>query len=682
MIMQHEYDAGRETPPIHPMTIVRGFWRRRWIVAAWLGLSIVAGVVGGVRFGSRFYAAETALLYRPRTSVDGGVSASFDSLSLATQVNLVKVRSNLAAVRERLALPATLAELGAAADVRTQKNTNLMFIRVQWDSPETAAELANGLRDVFLMNQVRLRVREELLLVEAAHGEATLKLRDVAAQVGSVDHVLEDLQRRIEQEVSHSSEIEGLAELNIQVERRRRAIYDDQQHRANQALLAQDEWEYEQAKSLFEKGIISQLEFRRKEVAYQEQLALTEDTEEIEEWRRELDRLQALVIAPNLSAAPSARLLQEVMMQAIDLEFERVSLEEKVRHLSQASGALVRRLDELDLTTWAGSSPDSVVHLVGSDFRVLADAVAPALPTGSNRRIMAAAFTLLLGSLGVAAVLGGVLLAPTIRSAPEAKLHFGVPVLGVLPERTSLDAGVQVIANGRERALMLARRLRRLAEGRGARILVTSAEHGEGRTEVTLSVARALASDGESVLIVDGWIRAGGPVTGRHRTRMAPVSRWLWSLLGRRLRTGPQTARLDARPDTGSRSGEQGLRHFLSDEDVTFGEIVRESPCGTFHVVTRGSEDGDAPPLPSRVAAFLEEASRSFGVVLVDGPPVLPYADAETIAQKVDAVLLVVESESTLRTSVRTALERLLATGANVVGFALNRTESVFLPLG
>lgn len=681
-MMEPMADSGRDALPFHLATVVRGFWCRRWIVGALLGLSVVVGVLGGVMFGSRSYEAETALLYRPRTSVDGGLNESYDSLSLTTQMNLVKVRSNLAAVRERLSLPVTLTRLGSVVDVRTQKNTNLMFIRVHWDSPETAAELANGLRDVFLMNQVRLRVREELLVVDAAHDGAILRMRAITAQVESVDDVLEDLQGRIEKEVGDRAQVDGLAELNIRVERHRRAIYDDQQHRANQAVLAQNEWEYEQAKDLLEGGIISQLEFRRKEVAYQEQLALTEDTDQIEEWRQELERLQNVVIAPNPNAAPSTHLLQQVMLQAIDLEFDRVSSEEKVRHLSQARTALVRRLDELNLSTWAASSSEPMAHLRGSDFRVLADAVAPALPAGSNRRIIAAALSILMGALGVAAVLGSVLAAPTIRSAPEAELHFGRPVLGVLPERSSPDA--EPTHDGRERALMLARRVRRLAQGRGTRILITSAHHGEGRTEVTRSIARALASDGESVLMVDGWIRSGGPweeATNQGRTPAGRVSQWLWSLLGRRIRTGPGTPHASPPWESGSRYGEAGLRQFLSSEEVTFEEIVRESPCGNMHVVARGFEDGSSSLLPSRLTDFLEEASRKFGVVLVDGPPVLPYADAEAIAQQVDAVLLVAESESTLRSSVQTALARILATEATVAGVALNRTESAFLGL-
>lgn len=74
---------------------------------------------------------------------------------------------------------------------------------------------------------------------------------------------------------------------------------------------------------------------------------------------------------------------------------------------------------------------------------------------------------------------------------------------------------------------------------------------------------------------------------------------------------------------------------------------------------------------------FVEEAGEMFGTVLVDGPPVIAFAEATHLAASVDGVVFVVESERTKREIVTRARDAMLEAKANILGVVLNRRRYV-----
>ena len=72
---------------------------------------------------------------------------------------------------------------------------------------------------------------------------------------------------------------------------------------------------------------------------------------------------------------------------------------------------------------------------------------------------------------------------------------------------------------------------------------------------------------------------------------------------------------------------------------------------------------------------ILAEAGADYDLVLVDGPPLLSFADPMHMASVVDGVLVVVSAEKTSRRSVALMLQTLKRVRANLVGIALNRVE-------
>jgi Mrp family chromosome partitioning ATPase len=69
---------------------------------------------------------------------------------------------------------------------------------------------------------------------------------------------------------------------------------------------------------------------------------------------------------------------------------------------------------------------------------------------------------------------------------------------------------------------------------------------------------------------------------------------------------------------------------------------------------------------------LLAEVRRSFDVVLIDAPPLLPVADTLILGRLVDEVIVVYRSGQTPRSAVRLSIERLAAHQFHLLGLILN----------
>jgi len=70
--------------------------------------------------------------------------------------------------------------------------------------------------------------------------------------------------------------------------------------------------------------------------------------------------------------------------------------------------------------------------------------------------------------------------------------------------------------------------------------------------------------------------------------------------------------------------------------------------------------------------AVVERLLKEYDMLLFDAPPVVGVTDAIVLATKVDAVLLVVSAGETKREQAQSAIERLRAVNAHIVGSVLN----------
>ncbi len=172
-------------------------------------------------------------------------------------------------------------------------------------------------------------------------------------------------------------------------------------------------------------------------------------------------------------------------------------------------------------------------------------------------------------------------------------------------------------------------------------IMVSSAIPGEGKTTLTLNLALALVEAGRQVVVVEGDLR---------RPR---VTRYLDMVSG------------------------VGLTNVLAGT-AELHEVLQRYRDGGLSVLA----SGPLPFNPSQLLAsthmksLMEELLTKNDFVLIDAPPVLPVADATSLAVVADGVLLSVRYGSTRKDLVRRAAATLEQVGARTLGVVLNVVPS------
>ena len=88
---------------------------------------------------------------------------------------------------------------------------------------------------------------------------------------------------------------------------------------------------------------------------------------------------------------------------------------------------------------------------------------------------------------------------------------------------------------------------------------------------------------------------------------------------------------------------------------------------------------GKVPPNPAellgsqRMQQLIAQLHEQAEMIIFDAPPVLAVTDAQVLANQVNGVVLIIDSEQTSRATVARAVEALARTNANLLGAVLNR---------
>jgi Mrp family chromosome partitioning ATPase len=234
-------------------------------------------------------------------------------------------------------------------------------------------------------------------------------------------------------------------------------------------------------------------------------------------------------------------------------------------------------------------------------------------------------------------------------TALELERETGVPVFGALPlirrgARSSRDDQVEaaVFTEAVQRAV--ARILPAALPTDGQVVGITSALPDEGKSTIGLALGRQLASRGRRVLLIHADLHKQLPP--RFRDDCSEAAHDLVDLL-----KAPGRARA---------------------EDA----VLRDRRSG-LHVLAARAPDLEAARLLAAPAfrGLLDEARRSYEVVLIDTPPVLAVSDYAVIAGTADQLLFAVRWKTTSRRAVRAALREILATGLPLRGLILNQVE-------
>ncbi|MGO9815431.1 MAG: polysaccharide biosynthesis tyrosine autokinase [Isosphaeraceae bacterium] len=164
-------------------------------------------------------------------------------------------------------------------------------------------------------------------------------------------------------------------------------------------------------------------------------------------------------------------------------------------------------------------------------------------------------------------------------------------------------------------------------------IMITSALPGEGKTSVASHLATSLARSGQKTLLIDADLRC------------------------------PSIHRLfDLTPNP-------GLSELLRGE-VAFDDVIVSTAVEELKVITAGKCDPQTLRILSQggLGGLFARLKEQYDFVIVDSSPILPVADAQIIAQQVDAVLFSILADVSRKTKIQAAYQRISALGVKVLG--------------
>ena len=220
-----------------------------------------------------------------------------------------------------------------------------------------------------------------------------------------------------------------------------------------------------------------------------------------------------------------------------------------------------------------------------------------------------------------------------------------VPFLGYIPVGPAEGSSVNEISPATIESIRIVRTalLSRLNGEHCTTVLVTSAAEGTGKSTFTMMLGKSLARSGKKVLLIDADFQKK---TLTRRFGLYEESGFIQSLHHRSVYKKhifpTDTSGLSIVP-----AGKQG------EDDVEFEEIAN----GAFKTC-------------------IDKLRKSYNIILLDSPPVLPVADAAILSGQVDGTIIVERELVSRRSDIINALTRLASAGGHFIGTVFIGTDS------
>lgn len=569
-------------------------------------------------------------------------------------------------------------EVSKSLRVKTTPSNRVVEISFEWSDPKTAADLANTLASTYISKNVEARWK------------ATEQTGDwLAKQLGSTRSKLEALEAEI-QAYSRTSDL----------------LFTSDKESVSGEKLRQVQAELSRAQA---DRAIRQASYDLSQSAV-EALPEVQDNAQLKDYASKLGDMRRQLAELNLALTPThyrvVRLKAQIEEQERAIEKERTNIVARIRNEYERSGGREKLLSALYqvqaeiVADQAGKRAHYNVlmrevetnrRMYDSMLEKVRDAGVAAAIRASNIRVVDPATPatrpskpkLALNALG--GIFSGLLLAfgyilfseranRTFRAPDEVARYLGTVELG-----TILAAGDALVkstvrptmANGsllrlgaghdqpkplelftwHERPSMFAESIRTVLtsvmfnygdSNRPKVLVVTSPAPREGKTTVTTNLAIAITELGLKVVLVDCDLRQ----SRLHNVFELPNSWGVSSLV----------------------TGELGLA------DCPLNALVQSTKIPSLYVLTSGPGTSSVSGVlsSSRFPALLERLRKEFDVVLIDTPPVLPFADARMIGRMADGVIIVVRANRTDRADALAAAQRLFEDGTPIAGAVLN----------
>lgn len=232
-----------------------------------------------------------------------------------------------------------------------------------------------------------------------------------------------------------------------------------------------------------------------------------------------------------------------------------------------------------------------------------------------------------------------------IADPAEVEQRLGLPLLGSVPKVVDVEPRDALLDRKSELVdayLAIQTSLGfTTAHGVPRSLTVTSTRPAEGKSTTSLAIATMLARAHKKVILVDGDMRS------------------------------PSVHHL------GGVGHERGLSNFLTGND-DIAQLTFEMKDLGFTAMSAGPIPPNAAELltGTRLSTLIASLLERYDHVVIDSPPVMGLADAPLIASRVEGVVFAVESHGIRSSLVKTALARLAAANAHILGAVLTKFET------
>ncbi|MBD2387489.1 GumC family protein [Cylindrospermum sp. FACHB-282] len=328
--------------------------------------------------------------------------------------------------------------------------------------------------------------------------------------------------------------------------------------------------------------------------------------------------------------------------QLPQLEQEQRELERKLQSAQSTYSLLLQKLQESQIAENQN---------VGNVIKI-SDAEVPDEPVSSSLMIVSAVLLAILATLLMIFILESK--DKSIKTVDEAKELLGLTLLGVIPsvsklkkslrgdEKTEFYSERAIVKNFprspiSEAYRMLRANLKFMSADKELKVLVvTSSVPREGKTTVATNLAVAMAQMESKVLLIDGNLHC-------------PVQHKIWDL------TNSQGL---SNLIVGQTEIKKAIKKVMDNLDVLTSGVVPPSPASLLD--------------SKRMARLIETFTASYDFIIIDAPSLNVAADAATLGQMADGVLLVVRPGVVDSVNAAFAKEVLEKSGQNVLGQVVN----------
>ncbi|MDF2797526.1 MAG: hypothetical protein K0R85_270 [Devosia sp.] len=542
------------------------------------------------------------------------------------------------------ALQTTMTKLRNAVRVQRRGLTYLLTASVNSVNPQRAADLANAIATAYIREQLRSKVEGVL----ASQQVLSSRLAQASQMLAGSEQAFDDFIAGAVERMAGSATGGQMAQLQAELERitnERNQLQSSTEQL--QASLQQQDWNGLVA--ALQNEAVSALETQRQQILGQ--LQNTDASSPVSvDLRAELERIQ------NTMREQAQTQLASLQSTLPTLQSGAANIRQELRTSVMSSDLpvdVLTRLYELQQSAELARAQYQTLLTRNSDLQVQADLqvadsriVSPAMPPNGasfpNSRLMLVLAGLAGLGLGVGLAflyenyVGGFTTEAQVASVMK------VPVLGEIPRfKQALPEGATSIADllTKSPLSIFSESIRRIRSGidqalrrRGADskaskfIMVTSTAPNEGKSTISLALARAYALSGKRTLLIDCDMRK----PSIHRQLNVNQEHGLLELL------------------RGHAKDPQALLHA-------------EAGTGLHYIL--GSRAADIPTdqliLGDDFKRLMEAAGASFEIVIIDTPPVGPVVDAVHIAEYADAIVFVMRWSSTSQVEAKAAVARL-----------------------